>query len=131
MPGQTDKTRLRCCQKRLKVRLWDEKDWEKAALMGRALYLLEELRDDLLEALNHLWVGRWWALAADYKVTDIPAAHTQASSTKRLPVSCLPEPSLPLTGMVSIEAHLCDLGVHIPADGLRHKYPCQSYSVND
>ena len=43
-------------------------------LLGSSLYLLEELRDDLLKPFNDLWVGRWWALAADHELADIPAS---------------------------------------------------------
>ena len=92
--------RLRCCQKRPIVSR-NRKNLGRGAVMGRALYLLEELRDDLLEAFNHLWVGRWWALAADYKVADVPAAHTKGSNTHRFPVLYLPEHALPLTEMHS------------------------------
>ena len=36
-------------------------------------YLLEKLRDNLLEALHDLRIRWWRALAGNYKVADIPA----------------------------------------------------------
>ncbi len=57
-------------------------------MLGKGLYLLEQLRDDLLETFNNLWVGWWWALAADHKVADIPARRNLGVNL------CLPTPML-------------------------------------